>query len=143
MEEYLYDSLYFTVSKLHRNISRIADQDFKSIGIPPSHAILMMLLDEWKELSPGEISNSLDLTPSTTTRLLGKLDSMKLLKRRNEGKYSYISLSPKGVSKMPEIKGKFEELEFKLNRLVTNRVANKEKPILYDMATMIKEKTSK
>lgn len=141
MEEYLYDSLYFTVSKLHRNISRIADQEFKAINIPPSYAVLMMLLDEWKELTPSGISNSLDITPSTTTRFLDKLEKQKLIKRRIEGKFYYISLTSLGVSKIPEIKGIFEGLEYKLHRMVSTKVANKEKPILFDMAVNLKEKS--
>lgn len=142
MNEYLYDSMYFVVSKLHRNISRIAVQEFKSIGISPTYGILMLLLDEWKELSPGEISDSIDITPSTTTRFLDKLERLKLIKRRSEGKYVYVSLSGKGVRKIPEIKGVFEQMEYRLNKIITKRIGNKEKPILFNMAKIISEKSS-
>lgn len=138
MDEFLMDSLYFTVSKLHRNIVRIADKEFKSIGLPPNYGILLMLLNQWKELTPGDISTSLDITPSTTTRFLDKLQKKELIKRRNEGKYSYVSLTSKGISKIPQIKGIFEELENKLHRQVSRKLANKEKPIFLDMAESLK-----
>jgi DNA-binding MarR family transcriptional regulator len=143
MEEYLYDSLYFAVSKLNRNITRIADDLFKPVGMPPSHGILMMLLDEWKELTPGELSKSLDFKPSTTTRFLDKLEEQKYVKRRFDGRFSYVSLTHKGEQKIPEIKGVFEELEYALNRLVTSKISNKQKPVFHDMASAIQEKQKK
>ena len=140
MEEYLYDSLYFTVAKLHRNVNRIAEEAFKNVNVSPSHAVLLMLLDEWKELSPTDISNSLDISPSTTTRFLDKLVHLKLVKRRFEGIYSYVSLTFEGEQKIPEIKGLFEEMEYKLQRLVSSKAARQIKPLLVDAATTIKEK---
>lgn len=140
MENYLNDSLYFAVSKLHRNIVRVAEQAFKQVGISPSYAVLLMLLDEWKVLSPTEISNSLDISPSTTTRFLDKLTKLKLVGRQFEGIYAYISLTQKGTQKIPEIKGIFEEMEYELYHLVTKTKANKAKPLLIDMATAIREK---
>lgn len=143
MEEYLNDSLYFGISKLHRNVTRVAEEAFKGIDLSPSYGILMMLLDEWKQLSPTDISNSLDISPSTTTRFLDKLTRMGLVERRFEGIYAYVSLTPAGQQKMPEIKGIMEEMEFKLNRLVTSRIAMKAKPIIFDMAIKIHDKQTK
>lgn len=143
MEEYLYDSLYFGISKLHRNVARIADDAFKDIGLAPTYAILMMLLDEWKELSPTQISDSLDISPSTTTRFLDKLVQKNLVSRRYEGIYSYVSLSPNGQQKIPQIKGIYEELEFKLRRLSTSKLATKTKPLIMDMATTIQDNIKK
>ena len=143
MHDYLNDSLYFSVSRLNRNIQRISDEIFKSTGLPPNYGLLLLLLDEWKELSPTKISKTLDIKPSTTTRFLDKLQKKDIVVRRNEGKYSYISLTPFGLSKIPEIKGAFETLEYKLQKLVTARVANKEKPVLLEMADQILTKSKK
>lgn len=140
MENYLNDSLYFTVSKLHRNVVRVADRAFKEVGLSPSYAVLLMVLDEWKVLSPTEISNSLDISPSTTTRFLDKLARLELVERRFEGIYSYVSLSHKGSRKIPEIKGIFEELEYELQRLVTKTKAKKSIPILLDLAVTMQDK---
>ena len=140
MEEYLHDSLFFVTSKLHRNISRIAEEKFKTVGMSPSHGVLMLLLDEWKELSPGELSRSLDFKPSTTTRFLDKLEKMKYVERRTDGRYSYVGLSRKGVQKIPEIKGAFEELEYYYNKIITSKITTKQKPILLDMADRIQAK---
>lgn len=143
MQDYLNDSLFFSVTKLSRNIQRIADDIFKETGLPPSYGLLLLLLDEWKELSPTKISESLDIKPSTTTRFLDKLQKLNLVVRRNDGKYSFISLSPLGLSKLPMIKGAFETLEYKLQKIVSARVSNREKPILFEMADQIRESSSK
>ncbi len=140
MEDYLYDSLYFSVSRLNRNIQRLADEEFKSVGLPPSYGLLLLLLDEWKELSPTKISRTLDIKPSTTTRFLDKLQKKDLVVRRIEGKYSYISLSPLGLSKLPSIKGAFETLEYKLQKMISAKITSKQKPIMIDMADRIGEK---
>lgn len=143
MQEYLYDSLFFSVSKLNRNVQRVADDIFRPTGLSPSYGLLLLLLDEWKELSPSKISVTLDIKPSTTTRFLDKLQKQNIVVRRIEGKYSFISLTPIGLSKLPEIKGAFETLEYKLQKLVSARVSQREKPILLEMADHIKEKGKK
>ncbi len=141
MEQFLYDSMYFGVARMHRIVSKVADDAFKSTGMSPTYGLLMMLLDAWKELTPSDISSSLDISPSTTTRFLDKLDRLGYISRRSEGIYSYVSLSPTGLQKLPEIKGTFEELEMKLSRMLTSRVANRIKPQIIDVATTIQEKT--
>lgn len=140
MQEYLYDSLYFQVSRVNRNISRIADDEFRKIGLPPSYGLLLLLLDEWKELTPTEISKYLDVMPSTTTRFLNKLHYRKLIKKRIEGKFSYISLSNDGAGKIHEIRGAFETLEIKLNKMVTSKISSKHKQSLMDMSDRIRDK---
>ena len=140
MQEYLYDSIYFSVSKLHRNVSRIAEEEFKKIGLSPTYGLLLMLLDEWKELTPSQLSNYLDIKPSTTTRFLDKLQKLKLIKRRSDGRFSYISLTNQGVVKIHEVKGAYEGLEFRLNKKIGTRLSNRQKPILIDMAEKLSEK---
>jgi DNA-binding MarR family transcriptional regulator len=103
----------------------------------------MLLLNEWKELSPGKISESLDIKPSTTTRFLDKLQKLGYITRRVEGKYSYISLSSIGMSKLPEIQGVIETLEVNLSKLVTSKVAERQKVVFNEIAERIKEKEKK
>ncbi|AIO18137.1 MarR family protein [Candidatus Izimaplasma bacterium HR1] len=143
MQDYLNDSLYFSVSRLNRNIQRIADEIFKPTGLPPSYGLLLLLLDEWKELSPTKISETLDIKPSTTTRFLDKLQKQDIVVRRTNGKYSFISLTAFGLSKLPEIKGAFETLEYKLQKSVSARISNREKPVLLEMADQISKKGKK
>lgn len=133
MPDYLYSSLYFTTSRLYRNVNRLAEEEFKKIDIPPSYGMLLLLLEEWKELTPTAISNHLDVKPSTTTRFLDKLQKKKLISRRSEGRYTYVSLSKTGLLKIREVQGTLETLELKLKKIVTTTVATKQKKILTQM----------
>lgn len=139
MQDYLYGSLYFTTSRLYRNVNRIAEEEFKKINIPPSYGMLLLLLDEWKELTPSAISKHLDIKPSTTTRFLDKLQKNKLINRRVEGRYSYVSLSKEGQLKIREVQGTLDALELKLRKTVTTQVATKQKKILTTMSDAFHE----
>lgn len=140
MEKSIYDTLYFTVSRLHRNIDRIANNSFKSIGLAPTYSLLLLLLNHWKELSPSEISEYLDVKPSTTTRFLDKLETDNFIQRRYQGKYSYITLTDKGKQKIPEIQGIFETMEIELNHLITKQLTERQIRLANEIADKIKEK---
>lgn len=139
MQDYLYNSLYFTSSRLYRNVNRMAEEEFKKIALPPTYGMLLLLLDEWKELTPSAISNHLDIKPSTTTRFLDKLQKNSLINRRVEGRYSYVSLSQKGQVKIREVQGTLDTLEMKLKKIVTASVATKQKKILTQMSDSFHE----
>jgi MarR family transcriptional regulator, organic hydroperoxide resistance regulator len=78
--------LYFTANSLARSISRIAEEEFKSTGLPPSHAFLMMVINENPGIGPKEAAEKLNLAPSTITRLIELLEKKKLAVRETEGK---------------------------------------------------------
>ena len=139
MPDYLYDSLYFTTSRLYRNVNRLAEEEFKKINIPPSYGMLLLVLDEWKELTPSDISKHLDIKPSTTTRFLDKLQKQKLIHRRVEGRYTYVSLSNAGQLKIREVQGTLDTLELKLKKIVSTNVATKQKKILTQMGDSFHE----
>ncbi len=139
MPDYLYSSLYFTTSRLYRNVNRLAEEEFKKINIPPSYGMLLLLVDEWKELTPSEISKHLDIKPSTTTRFLDKLQKNKLIHRRVEGRYAYVSLTKQGQLKIREVQGTLETLEVKLRKKVSTSVATKQKKILTQMSDAFHE----
>jgi DNA-binding MarR family transcriptional regulator len=125
MDRHWSESLYVSMAKVYRNISRIAEEAFATSDLSPSHGTLMLLLDEWKELSPMEIASSIDVSPSTATRLLDKLARLDLIKRRYEGIHSYVTLSKRGQQKIPEIQGCFDEMERRLQQIVTSRLRDR------------------
>lgn len=139
MPDYLYNSLYFTTSRLYRNINRYAEEEFKKIGIPPIHGMLLLLLDEWKELTASELSEYLDVKPSTTTRLLDKVQKLGFIQRRSEGRFSYISLTDKGMLKIREVQGTLDTLEVRYKKKIGTPIVNKQKRILTQMSDSFHE----
>lgn len=139
MPDYLYGSLFFTTSRLFRNVNRIAEEEFKKIGVPPTHGMLLLLLDEWKELTASELSDYLDIKPSTTTRLLDKLQKLNTIKRRSEGRFSYVSLTNEGMLKIREIQGTLDTLEVRYRKIVGTQLMNKQKKVLTQMSDSFHE----
>ncbi|MCT4612108.1 MAG: MarR family transcriptional regulator [Clostridia bacterium] len=95
--------LYFTASKLHRVINKMAEEEFSAIGLSPTYAFVIMVINNKPGVSPSEISDAVSIKPSTTTRFIDKLVDKGYVKRSFEGKYSYISLTEEGKKLMPEI----------------------------------------
>lgn len=84
--EYLHNCLYFTANSLARNIGKMADVAFKDVGLSPSHAFMMMLVNEQPGITQKELSEHLGLAPSTLTRFADKLVYRGFIERDQEGK---------------------------------------------------------
>ena len=82
--------LYFSSNVLARQIGKMADDAFSPLGLSPSYAFLLMLANAKPGIQPKELSAQLQLTPSTVTRLLEKLEYKGLVERMNAGKNTQV-----------------------------------------------------
>jgi DNA-binding MarR family transcriptional regulator len=82
----LHNCLYFTANSLARVITRMADEEFRRTGLSPSHAFLMMLVNDTPGIAQKELAESLQLAPSTVTRFIDSLVHKGYLTREVEGK---------------------------------------------------------
>jgi MarR family transcriptional regulator, organic hydroperoxide resistance regulator len=96
--------LYFTSNALARKMEKMAVESWKPVDLSPSHAYLLMMVLEEPGLQPGSIAGHLQLTPSTVTRLLDKLEEKKLVVRTTEGKQTNVYPTPKAKALVPELK---------------------------------------
>jgi DNA-binding MarR family transcriptional regulator len=92
----LNNCLYFTANSLARVITRLAEEEFRPTGLSPSHAFLMMLVNDQPGIGQKELADHLHLAPSTVTRFIDSLVHQGYLTRRSEGKTSKISSTPAG-----------------------------------------------
>lgn len=95
--------LYFTSNALARKVEKLAIESWKRVDMSPSHGYLLMLLLEEPGMQPGNIAAQLQLTPSTITRLIEKLEDRKLVVRTTEGKITNVYPSPKAKELLPEL----------------------------------------
>lgn len=96
--------LYFSTGALARKVEKIAVENWKKIDLAPSHAYLLMMVLENPGVQPGGIAEEMQLTPSTITRLIEKLEDKKLLVRTTEGKVTNVYPTPKGKELLPKMK---------------------------------------
>lgn len=82
--------LYYAANALARNITRLADEAFAPVGLSPSHAFVLMTVNQQPGIQPSEVARVMMLQPSTVTRLVDKLEAKGYLERRTEGKASYL-----------------------------------------------------
>ena len=82
--------LFFASGALARTMTRIAEEEFSPTGLAPSYAFLLMTVNEEPGIQAGEIAAIMELTPSTVTRLIEKMEAKKMLERRVEGKHTFV-----------------------------------------------------
>lgn len=96
--------LYFTSNALARKVEKLAIESWKQVDLSPSHGYLLMLIIESPGMQPGNIAAEMQLSPSTITRLIEKLEERKLVVRTTEGKITNVYPSPKGKELLPSLK---------------------------------------
>ena len=95
--------LYFSANALARKTEKLALQSWDPVGLSPSHAYLLMLVIDDPGMQPGKLGEQLQLSPSTITRLIEKLENKKLLIRTFEGRLANVYPTPKGKALKPDL----------------------------------------
>lgn len=104
IDDFFNNCLYFTVNKLSRAITKMAEDSFVKTGLSPTHAFLMMLVIEKPGISQSELAEALHLKPSTITRFVDKLVEKGFIERKTEGKRSLNYPTEKGNETLKDIK---------------------------------------
>jgi DNA-binding MarR family transcriptional regulator len=95
--------LYFSANALARKTEKLALESWRKVNLSPSHAYLLMLVIDQPGIQPTLIASYLQLTPSTVTRLILKLEGMNLLHRTTEGKTTSVYPTVKGRNLLPKL----------------------------------------
>ena len=89
--------LFFTANSLARDITRMGEEEFASIGMTPSYAFLMLMAIDSPGISQKEISTGMNMAPSTVSRFIDALVKRKLLQKNVQGRTTYIHPTEKGT----------------------------------------------
>jgi MarR family transcriptional regulator, organic hydroperoxide resistance regulator len=131
--------LYYSSGALARIMTRIADEEFASLGMTPSYAFLMMSVNGKPGIQPGEISAEMQLTPSTVTRLIEKMEHRRLLERRSHGKFTEVYMTPEGEEAIPRIKNCWMNLYKRYSGVLGEENATQLTSMIYDAVRKLDE----
>ena len=106
----LCDCLYLTSNRLSRVLTKMAEEEFKSTGLFPSQALALMIINKKLGISQNDLSNELDIKPSTTSRFIDKLEHKNLVKRKIVGKSSFLYPTDNGIALMEKIDDSWQNL---------------------------------
>ena len=117
--------LYYSANALGRVITKMAEEEFAITGLAPSYAFLLMGVNEKPGIQPKEISEYMQLAPSTVTRLIEKLEYRGLVERKSSGRATEVYPTDKSLELDPTIKKAWKNLHDRYTNLIGKEEAKK------------------
>lgn len=111
--------LFFSTTKLARELGKLADDAFQKTGLSPSHAFLLHVINQRVEIQQKEVGELLRLTPSTITRLIDKLERKGYVKKQVEGKNVCLLATSEGQAQEDEIIASWNQLHEEYQNILT------------------------
>ena len=110
--------LYFVSNVFARSMEKLAEEEFGAIGLSPSYAYLLMAAIQKPGIRPLELSQILQLHPSTITRLLDKLQMKGYLERLNSGRTTKILPTTKSQGMKLKLERAWQNLHNRYTQLL-------------------------
>ena len=110
--------LTYSVNALSRLMTKIADEEFSAVGLSSSHAFLIMSVNKKPGVNPKELAEVLQLTPSTVTRLIEKLEFKGFVERQQCGRCTEVFPTPAGMRLNNEVKEAWSKLTKRINTVL-------------------------
>ncbi|MDX1639387.1 MAG: MarR family transcriptional regulator [Balneolaceae bacterium] len=121
--------LYYSTNALSRILTKMAEEEFTVTGLSPSYAFLLMTVNEKPGIQPSEISREMQLSPSTVTRLVEKMEYRGYLQRRSEGRATYVEPTSRSL----ELDGKIREAWQNLSERYSDVLGDRYSEVLTEM----------
>ena len=135
----LNNCLYFNANSLARNISKLADDAFRVTGLSPSHAFVLMLVNDNPESTQSEIAKYMKIAPSTVTRFIDQLERKKNIFRKVSGKTTFLSPTEEGKRLNDTIKSAWKNLYDTYSEILTKEFADSVSKSIQQVNTKLNE----
>lgn len=129
--------LYYSSNALSRLMTKMADEEFASTGLSSSYAFLLMTINCNPGIHPKEISEQMQLTPSTITRLLERLEHKNLLVRKAIGRIIEVYPTEKSIALDKDIKDAWNNLYTRYVSIIGEDEAKNLTASIYDAVRKI------
>jgi DNA-binding MarR family transcriptional regulator len=117
----------------------MAEEEFKPTGLSPSHAFLMMIVNENPGIGQKELGQQLHLAPSTVTRFIDSLVYRGYLVRKNKGKSSAINSTNKGKQLKQPIDAAWKSLYHRYSKVLGKKESDKLTQLIDDAGRKLEE----
>lgn len=114
--------LYYAANALGRMMTKMAEEEFAITGLAPSYAFLLMSVNEKPGIQPKELSEQMQLTPSTVTRLIEKMELRGFVERKSLGRITEVYPTAKSKELDPKIKEAWRSLYQRYSSILGNQV---------------------
>ncbi|MBS4174697.1 MarR family transcriptional regulator [Bacillus sp. FJAT-49736] len=111
MKERLGLMIWFRLSRIYNKSIRESNQHLKEWNLSVAQFDVLVQIGSHKRLSQQELADKLLVTKGNITQLLSKLEDLGLIKREQEWKTKYLSLTKKGEDLFQEVVPKQEQFQ--------------------------------
>lgn len=117
--------LYYSANALSRIMTKMADEEFAVTGLTSSYAFLLMTVNGNPGIQPKKISQYMQLTPSTVTRFIEKMEHRGFLKRKSVGRTTEVYPTKMSTALQPKIKNAWKQLQKRYSELLGRDEGNR------------------
>ena len=135
----LHSCLYFTANSLARVITRMAEEEFRLTGLSPSHAFLVMLVNDNPGIGQKELCEQLHLAPSTVTRFIDTLTYKGFLTRQTDGKATKVFATKDGARLRQPIEDAWKSLHQRYAKVLGLRDGDELTAMIDDASSKLSE----
>mgnify|MGYP002078745020 CR=1 FL=1 len=131
--------LYYSANALSRVITKMAEEEFAAVGLAPSYAFVLMGVNKKPGIQPKEISEYMQLTPSTVTRLVEKLEYKGMVTRKTQGRATEVYPTPKSLALDAQIREAWRSLYLRYTGIMGEAPAQQLTADIYAAALKLDE----
>ncbi len=110
-EERLGLMVWFRISRIYNRSIRESNQHLKNWNLSVAQFDVLVQVGSSEKLSQQELADKLFVTKGNITQLLNKMEELGLIKREQEWKTKYLSLTEAGKALFDEIVPKQEQFQ--------------------------------
>jgi len=116
--------MHSQLNSFSREISRYYDSYFEEFGLATSYIELLLLVESEGGLSQKDLSEKMNLAPSTITRFIRKLQKEEYVTKSREGRLTKIVISDSAKKRVEKMNELYDQAGRDLKKLLGEKYVN-------------------
>ena len=112
--------LFFTANRLANVLRRIVNDVYSETGIAAPYVYLLIVVNQYPGITITELSEKLDISPSTCTRFVDALVKQGILKKEQKWKTVHVDLTDYGREKTESIDAGIAKFREKCTQIISS-----------------------